>query len=568
MISRILLIDDSPVVLEAVGALIQSWGHEVVTAERADAGLLALDQGPFDIVIADINMPGMDGLELLAAIRGRAPELPVIMLSSAREMNVVLRAIHDGAFDYVNKDDGLEALGSAIRRALEHARLVRENRRLVDELKGMNVSLERKVRERTLEIEEVNHRLSAEHAELSRALEALRHTQSQLIQAEKMATIGLFTAGIAHEINNPLAFLLPDFEEVERWVARMREGTNPGAADLGEMEQILKDCRHGLMRIGRIVKQISVFAHQGAHEVARVELQPVVTAAFRMLEKEVQRNHVELVSRVDAAAVVRASADQLQQVLFNLLLNAIQSLGPGRCDGRIEVTARQEGAEMVISVADNGRGISPRNLQRVFEPFFTTKAVGEGTGLGLSISRRLVQRMGGRLELASRQDQGTTASLLLPAANPAAETGENPAVGAGLDDGSDPDRRLTVVVIDDETALLQALKRLMADEHEVVTFADPVEAKEWLLYGPPPDVVLCDIMMPVLNGIDLYQEVTRTHPWLASRFVFITGVSRAREVQRALQAGEPRVIEKPLLREQILAICREVGPRVSRRNAA
>ena len=123
-------------------------------------------------------------------------------------------------------------------------------------------------------------------------------------------------------------------------------------------------------------------------------------------------------------------------------------------------------------------------------------------------------------------------------------------------------------MIDDETALLQALKRLLADEHDVMTFADPVEAKEWLLYGPPPDVVLCDIMMPVMNGIDLYQEVTRTHAWMASRFVFITGVSRAREVQRALQVGEPRVIEKPLLRDQILAICREVGPRASRRNAA
>src|SRR3954454_5612818 len=111
--AKVLLIDDSPIALEAVGSMVQSWGHEVVTAEHADAGLRALEQGPFDIVVADVNMPGMNGLELLAAIHVRAPELPVIMLSSATDMSIVLKAIHDGAFDYVNKDDGLEALGSA-----------------------------------------------------------------------------------------------------------------------------------------------------------------------------------------------------------------------------------------------------------------------------------------------------------------------------------------------------------------------------------------------------------------------------------------------------------------------
>src|SRR4051794_27602694 len=259
--ARVLLIDDSPIALEAVGSMGQTWGHEVVTAEHADAGLRALEQGPFDIVVADVNMPGMNGLELLAAIHVRAPELPVIMLSSATDMSIVLKAIHDGAFDYVNKDDGLEALGSAIRRALEHARLVRENRRLLVELRGMNVSLEEKVRERTLELEEVNQRLGNERSELARALDALRHAQGQLIQAEKMATIGLFTAGIAHEINNPLAFLLPDFEEVERWVAAFREGRDPTVVmGIEELEQLLKDCRHGLLRIGRIVKQVSVFA--------------------------------------------------------------------------------------------------------------------------------------------------------------------------------------------------------------------------------------------------------------------------------------------------------------------
>ena len=181
-----------------------------------------------------------------------------------------------------------------------------------------------------------------------------------------------------------------------------------------DLEQLLKDCRHGLQRIGRIVKQISVFAHQSPHDLARVDLSPVVGTVSRMLDKETQRIRARLKTQVAETLAVRGNADQLQQVLFNLTLNALQGLDPLRTDGCVEIDARAHGADIVISVSDNGRGIPTRNLERVFEPFFTTKKVGEGTGLGLSICRRLVQRMGGRLELTSREGVGTTAYLVLP----------------------------------------------------------------------------------------------------------------------------------------------------------
>jgi signal transduction histidine kinase len=558
---RVLLIDDSPVVLDTVGSLMEGWGHTVVTAERADLGLNALDRSPFDVVVADVNMPGMDGLELLAAVRARSTDIPVVMLSSATETRIVLQAIHDGAFDYVNKDDGLEALGSAVRRALDHARLVRENRRLIDEQRRMNLWLENKVRERTLELEELNRHLTAERSELARALGALRDTQSQLIQAEKMATIGLFTAGIAHEINNPLAFLLPDFEHLEQWVAAYRSGGDPKevmASD--DLDQLLKDCRHGLQRIGRIVKQISVFAHQSPHDLSKVDLAPVVATVFRMLDKETQRIRASLETSVGETLAVRGNADQLQQVLFNLTLNALQGLDPGRADGAVEIEARLHGADIVISVADNGRGIPTRNLERVFEPFFTTKKVGEGTGLGLSICRRLVQRMGGRLELASREGVGTTAYLVLPAWEASSDAPQADPLAAALAQTSeDPHRRLVIAVVDDEPALLQAMRRMLSDDHEVVTFTEAVEAKEWLLYGPRPDLVFCDVMMPVLSGIDLFTEVTRTHPWLTSRFVLLTGAAGGPEVDALLKKPEVRVVEKPLERQNLLALCREIA---------
>ena len=116
-----------------------------------------------------------------------------------------------------------------------------------------------------------------------------------------------------------------------------------------------------------------------------------------------------------------------------------------------------------------------------------------------------------------------------------------------------------MAVVDDEPALLQAMRRMLSDDHEVVTFAEAVEAKEWLLYGPRPDLVLCDIMMPVLSGIDLFHEVTRTHPWLASRFVLLTGAAQGPEVDALLKKPEVRVVEKPLERQNLLALCREIA---------
>ena len=216
---RVLLVDDSALVRDFVGGLISDWGFQVEIADGGKSALAALENAGFDVIVADLNMPEMSGIELLTTLRMRAVETPVIVLSSVSRTSEVLRAIHQGAFDYVGKDEAIEPLRLALMRAVEHVRLVKENARLLGELQRLNADLEARVHERTSDLELANSRLLAERGQLEATLARLNETQEQLVQMEKMASIGLLTAGIAHEINNPLGFILAQFR-TGRVVAR------------------------------------------------------------------------------------------------------------------------------------------------------------------------------------------------------------------------------------------------------------------------------------------------------------------------------------------------------------
>ncbi len=410
---RVLLVDDSALVRDFVGGLIGDWGFRVEIVNSGKAAMAALEDGGFDVIVADLNMPEMSGIELLTTLRMRAVEVPVIVLSSVSRTSEVLRAIHQGAFDYVVKDEAIEPLRLALMRAVEHVRLVKENARLLGELQHLNADLEARVSERTGALELANSRLLAERGQIEATLARLNETQEQLVQMEKMASIGLLTAGIAHEINNPLGFILPSFELAESWLEATREGkTHEQVRNLDDLAKLLGECRRGLDRIARLVRQLRIFSHPGRQDLGPVDVDAVVRSVVALVEREFSgRASVTVYSGHDCTA--RANDDQLRQVLLNLLLNAAQSfVSPGR-DGRIEVFVERRDDEMVIRVIDNGSGIAPENLRRVFDPFFTTKAVGRGTGLGLAISRDLVKKMDGNITLESQLGRGTSVTITL-----------------------------------------------------------------------------------------------------------------------------------------------------------
>jgi two-component system NtrC family sensor kinase len=370
-------------------------------------------RGDFDTVVADIDLDDEAGVALLEATQSIQPVVPLIIFTADTKVDGVLRAIHRGAFDYVLKEGPTDSLHSAIHRASERAHLQRRNARLVNELHRMKSELEDHVERRGRQLAQANIRLSSERGELERAVTSLRQAHSQLVQAEKAASLGLLTAGVAHEINNPLGFVLPNLSVLQQWVEALHEGQVPSTEVATDMLDVVRESREGLLRIRDIVQELSLFSRGSASATSRVDPNRVVRSVCRLFSGQMRYRHLLRLNLREMPDVM-ADAGHLRQVLLNLLINAAHALPDDRDDGCILVESRQAAEKVEIDVTDNGAGIPPELLGKIFDPFFTTKPVGKGTGMGLAISRQLVARMGGDLSIRSEPGSGTTATVTVP----------------------------------------------------------------------------------------------------------------------------------------------------------
>jgi PAS domain S-box-containing protein len=353
-------------------------------------------------------------------------------------------------------------------------------------------------------------------------------------QQERLATVGTLAAGVGHEINNPLAYVIGnvDFALDE---LRAIAGLSPSGR-LREIIEVLGEAREGAERIRKIVRGLRSLAREDI-ALHRVDVRSAVETALSMSAHEVKHRATVHVS-VDEVPAVHADESRLTQVLVNLVVNAAQGFGvadPGA--NVIIVTATRHAGRVSITVKDNGPGI-PSQLQRwVFDPFFTTKPVGQGTGLGLSVSRSIIDTMGGELTLESTPGAGSSFTIVLP---------ENTST---LDDTArvlqpkGPRRR--VLIVDDEQGVADSLRRVLARHHEVEAFSDPRAALKLLEAGRTFDLVLCDLAMPYLSGAELFEQVKAKAPAMTSRFVFITGGVTTPEAAAFLAAVPNPTLEKP-----------------------
>ncbi|HET9452102.1 MAG TPA: ATP-binding protein [Aggregicoccus sp.] len=384
------------------------------------------------------------------------------------------------------------------------------------------------------------------------AEQASARLQERLLLADRMACMGTLAAGVAHEINNPLTYVLSNVELVQQRLARA--GSDPAA--LRELcTGALDEAREGAERVRRIVRQLRLFTRVEEEGVAPVSARAVLELAVAMAGPEL-RHRARLRWELPQVPAVMAEEGRLGQVLLNLVVNAAQAIPEGNVEGNeiFLFTARAPDGRVVIGVRDSGAGIPPEVLPRIFDPFFTTKPVGRGTGLGLSISHSLVAGMGGEIQVESSPGQGTTFRVLLPAAP--AVIRDRPAGAARGPLPTPPPRRLRILVVDDEPGVARALERLL-DEHEVVVAHGGEPARALLLVHADWDLVLCDLMMPDLNGMELYAWALEQRPRLAARFVFLTGGAFTDRARAFADQMAGRLLHKPFSADAVRAL---LGP--------
>jgi two-component system, NtrC family, sensor kinase len=371
-----------------------------------------------------------------------------------------------------------------------------------------------------------------------------RRLQDQLIQSEKMSAIGQLIAGIAHDLNNPLASVVgfADFlREVPHVPAALRE---PLTVIQEEAE-----------RASNIVKNLLSFARKQEHQRRPTALRPLLDATFVLLRNQFMAQRVEAAIEVEPELPMPdIDPNQIQQVFVNLLNNAAQAIASTGRPGRIQVRARRWLDGVAVDVIDDGPGMSEALAAQVFEPFFTTKPEGEGTGLGLSISQGIVREHGGRIMLATEEGRGSTFTVQLPlSTRPAAPA---PDVGAGT-----PTKRLRVLVVDDEPHILHYMHAtLEAWGHIPVVARDGREGLD-LADREQFDLVISDLRMPELGGREFYEELARRHPALAARLVFSTGDTVRGDTLAFLESLHRPYLHKPFslaeLRSLLAAVARE-----------
>lgn len=373
---------------------------------------------------------------------------------------------------------------------------------------------------------------------------------AQLMQADRLVAMGTLAAGVGHEINNPLSYVLTGVEALADLVAQGEVGPSQAA----EARGVLREVRQGLDRIRQAVRDLKLFS-RGDEEARRpVELRGVLEGTLHMASNDI-RHRARLVRQYGPAPRVLASEARLGQIFLNLVVNASQAIRDGAADENlIRVSTRTDARGWAVTeIEDTGAGISCEDQARIFEPFFTTKPLGEGTGLGLAICRNLVEAMGGEIAVESAPGRGSVFRVSLPPA-PATAVEPVPRAASGITAGA---RRGRLLVVDDDPLVARSIRRVLERDHEVVMETSSREALGRFQAGERFDLVLCDVMMPQMSGPEFHAALGRLVPEQAKRVVFVTGGAFTATTLSYLEEVGARTVEKPFEAENLRALARD-----------
>jgi two-component system cell cycle sensor histidine kinase/response regulator CckA len=374
-----------------------------------------------------------------------------------------------------------------------------------------------------------------------------RRLQRRLEFAERIASLGTLAAGVAHEINNPLSFVVANVEFALGELKRAQPQL-PALPWLDEVVRALGEAQVGAGRVGQILSELRAFARPANAPFGRVDVNRVVASALDMAASELRG--VRLSTDYGQLPPVIANETRLSQVFFNLLINAAQAIAVRGGQGDVHVSSRAiEAGQIVVEVRDTGCGISPEIRKRIFDPFFTTKAPGSGTGLGLAVCHGIVTSLGGEIELQSQVGQGATLRVVLPAAPPE--------IVAVQPEGERGGASARVLVVDDEPMVRNTLSRMLSKDYTVSVAGDAQEALAMISRGERFDLILSDVSMAGMSGMELHDALSQRNADQAQRMVFLSGGAFTGETIDFLRQMAHRHLEKPFALSQLRGLIRD-----------
>ena len=471
---------------------------ELTFTQRMGTAITILAEEPVDCVLLDLGLPDVRGTETVLRLRAVAADVPLVVLTGTEDAAIAGACVRLGAQEYLEKARlGPRSLAQAI------------------ELAMLRVSEAR--------------------------------ARNELLQHDRLRSVGLLAAGIAHEVNNPLTVLQMNLENLGELTERGEVGD--GLRSLLRSE--VAECRDSASRIATIVGRLNSFARADEDQPKTlVAIDQAIRDAYRLTEHR-WRAHCHVETDLHHTPAVLGYPGELTQVFVNLLLNAAQAIEAGG-GSVIRVRSRIAGGMVEVRVEDDGPGMEARVLRRVFDPFYTTKARAEGTGLGLALCQGIIKGHGGTLQAESNPGEGSTFTVRLPMSQGALPRIVRPSTLA-------PARgRHRVLLVDDDPVLLRVIGRLLRKHHDVVAADGGEAAIAEMATGATFDVVLCDLTMPKVDGGTVYQWIVDHRPELEDRFVLMSGGASDAVVS---SLPELRRLGKPFDREKVLATISEVADR-------
>ncbi|QQR91850.1 MAG: response regulator [Myxococcales bacterium] len=496
---------------------------------------------PYAVAFIDVRMPpGWDGIETTSEIWKVDPDIQIVICTAysdySWEQMISILGQSDRLLILKKPFNTIEVrqLASAL---TEKWYAIRSNRILLH-------GLESQVKLRTRDLQNANEQLRHEMEERLRAERSLRRTQ-------KLEALGRLTGGISHEINNPLSYVLANLDFCQVELTKLKEQWRE--IDVDELCEVIQEAIEGGERIKKIIQDVQAFSRYEEGDTTEVDVVSTMQGAVKLLHNQLH-HQVQLVTDFQEVPLVMADRWRLEQVFVNLIVNALKAMEQDNPNKEIRLTiqTRQDG-NVVVEVCDNGVGIPEEVMSRIFDPFFTTRDVGEGTGLGLSICRTIINGFQGEIELINNANKGVSAVVTLLRAQ---ESERKVGAEQGLVEGKDFEEmekqsaKASILIVDDEENVGRALKRLLSGYDTQVS----TDAKEALdLYKHDHfDLVLCDLMMPGMNGMDLFHELEKLGSDHADRMVFATGGAFTPAAENFLKSIPNPWLQKPFAKDKTI----------------